>query len=149
MEIGLLLRKAILTSSLLFSAEAWSAVTDTVIHRFKQVDSALLRSLVNGHSKTANIFHHLETGTLKLRHILMKNRLLYHHHIITREESETIRKIYNKQRDNPLKGDWYNIIVKDFAFLGIEMNESEIKLSTKSEYKKKIKSLLMKAAFGY
>ena len=27
------------------------------------------------------------------------------------------------------------------------MNESEIKLSTKSEYKKKIKSLLMKAAF--
>ena len=33
MEVGLLLRKAILTSSLLFSAEAWSAVTDAEIHR--------------------------------------------------------------------------------------------------------------------
>ena len=58
MEIGLLLRKAILTSSLLFSAQAWSAVTDAEIHRLEQVDSALLRSLVNGQSKTANISHH-------------------------------------------------------------------------------------------
>ena len=30
-EVGLLLRKAILTSSLLYSAEAWSAVTETEI----------------------------------------------------------------------------------------------------------------------
>ena len=59
MEIGLLFRKAILTSSLLFSAEAWSVVADAEIHRLKQVDSVLLRSLVNGHSKTANIFHNL------------------------------------------------------------------------------------------
>ena len=53
MEVGLLLRKAILTNSLLFSAEAWSAVTDADIHRLEQVDFALLKSLVNGHSKTA------------------------------------------------------------------------------------------------
>ena len=56
MEIGLLLRKAILTSSLLFSAEAWSAITDAEIHRLEQVDSALLRSLVNGHSKYFSSF---------------------------------------------------------------------------------------------
>ena len=99
MEVGLLLRKAILTNSLLFSAEAWSAVTDTDIHRLEQVDSALLKSLVNGHSKTATIVHHLETGTLKLRHILMKNRLLYHHHVVSRDESETIKKsIINRKK---------------------------------------------------
>ena len=147
-EAGLLLRKAILTNSLLFSAEAWSTVTDSEIHRLEQVDSALLKSLVNGHSKTPLIFHHLETGTLKLRHILMKNRLLYHHHIVSRDETETIRKIYNKQKKNSLKGDWFHIIEKDFAFLGIELNEHEIKSTNKCDYKKKIKNLLMKAAFA-
>ena len=147
MEVGLLLRKAILTNSLLFSAEAWSAVTDADIHRLEQVDLALLKSLVNGHSKTAAIFHHLETGTLKLRHILMKNRLLYHHHIVSRDESETIKKIYNKQKENPLKGDWFQLIEKDFSFLSIELNENDIKSTNKCDYKKKIKKLIMKAAF--
>ena len=38
MEAGLLLRKAILTNSLLFSVEAWSNVTDKDIKRLEQVD---------------------------------------------------------------------------------------------------------------
>ena len=68
----------------------------------------------------------------------MKNRLLYHHHIVSRDESETIKKIYNKQKENPLKGDWFQIIEKDFAFLGIELNENEIKSTNKCDYKTKI-----------
>ena len=140
METGLLLRKAILTSGLLFSAEAWSSVTDSGIQRLEQVDSALLRSLVNCHSKTANILYHLETGTLKLRHLLIKNMLLYRHHIVTRDENETIKKIYNKQKEDPLKGDWYKLVEKDFSFLGIELKEDDIKLYTKVEYRKKITS---------
>ena len=58
-EGWLLLRKAILTNSLLLAAEAWSTVTDADNHRLEQVESALLKSLVKGHSKTPTIFHHL------------------------------------------------------------------------------------------
>ena len=76
MEAGLLLREAILTNSLLFSAEAWSNVTDKDIKRLEQVDTCLLKSLVKGHSKTPVVFHHLESGTLMLRHMLMINRLM-------------------------------------------------------------------------
>ena len=50
-EVGLLLRDTILTSGLLFSAESWSAVSETDITRIEQVDSALLKALVKGHSK--------------------------------------------------------------------------------------------------
>ena len=59
-EAGILLRKAILTNSLLFSAEAWSNVSDQDIKRLEHVDTALLKSLVKGHSKTRVVFHHLE-----------------------------------------------------------------------------------------
>ena len=39
-------------------------------------------------------------------------------------------------------------VEKDFAFLGIELNEEDIKSTNKCDYKKKIKELIMKAAFN-
>ena len=97
LEVGLLLRKAILVSTLLYSAEAWSGLTEKQLSRLEVVDSSFLRQLTGGHSKCASEFHHLETGTWKLRHILTYLRLLYHHNILNREENETIKKIYRKQ----------------------------------------------------
>ena len=92
LEAGLLLRESILINSLLFSAEAWSAVTDKQLARLEVVDTALLRQLTGGgqgsgdggqgigggHSKCPTEFHHMETGTLKLRHILTYRRLMFH-----------------------------------------------------------------------
>ena len=147
MEPGLILRKAILTNSLLFSAEAWSNVTDKDIKRLEQVDSSLLKFLVKGHSKTPVVFHHLESGTMMLRHMLIVHRLMYHHHLITRGEEETIYKIYCKQKEDPLKGDWFSILKKDFKFIGIELNERDIANTPKSEYKIKIRKLVEKTAF--
>ena len=96
-EAGLLLRKAILTNSLLFSAEAWSNVSDQDVKRLEQVNTCLLKSLVKGHSKTPVVFHHLKYGTLMLWYMLMINQIMYHHHILTRGEEETIQKIYFKK----------------------------------------------------
>ena len=64
LEVGLLLRTAILTNSLLYCAEAWSNVSEKEMFRLEQVDIALMKSLVNGHSKCPHIFYYLETGTL-------------------------------------------------------------------------------------
>ena len=95
-EAGLLLRKAILHSSLLYSAEAWSNVGAKELKRLEQVDTHLLKLLLGGHSKCSNVFYHLETGTLMLRHILMINRMMYHYHILTRNENKTIKKVCSK-----------------------------------------------------
>ena len=116
LEAGLRLREAILISSLLYSAEAWSGVTDKQMSRLEVVDSALLKRLTGSHSKCPSEFHHLETGTWMLRHHLTYHRLLYHHHILTREDGETIRKIYFKQKKDSVKGNWYKIIESDFKF---------------------------------
>ena len=145
-EVGLLLRKAILTSALLYSAESWSAVSEAEIKRLEQVDSALLKALVKGHSKTTTAFHYLETGSLMLRHILRINRLMYHYHILGLDCNETVRKIYEKQKLEPLKGDWIELLKTDFKFMEIEFDEEEIKRTPKNVYRKKIKDLIRKAA---
>ena len=79
--------------------------------------------------------------------MLMQNRLLYHQHILTRDDSETIKKIYFKQKEESCRGDWYKIIQRDFQFLGIKMDENVIINTPKLVYKKFIKSLIKKAAF--
>lgn len=119
------------------------------IKRLEQVDTTLLKSLVKGHSKTPVVFHHLEYGTLMLRHILMINRIMYHHHILRRGEEETIQRIYFKQKEDTLKGDWYELLKKDFEFIGEKIDEKMIASIPKSEYKARIKKLVEKAAFKY
>ena len=52
MEIGLLLRQAMLINGILFNSESWHAVTDEDLKGLEKVDEHLLRSIVNGHSKT-------------------------------------------------------------------------------------------------
>jgi hypothetical protein len=94
LEAGLLLRESILVNSLLFSAEAWSAVSDKQLARLEVVDNALLRQLTGGHSKCPSEYSHLESSTLKLRHILSYRRLMFNHEILSRDANETIRKIY-------------------------------------------------------
>ena len=84
-----------------------------------------------------------------LRHILMINRLMYHHHLLSRGEDETIYKIYTKQKEDPLQGDWFSLLLKDFEFIGVELDEREISSTQQSEYKTRIKNLVKKAAFDY
>ena len=149
LEVGLMLRKSILVNSMLFSAEAWSGVTEKHLRRLEVVDTALLCKLTGGHSKSGTEYHYLETGSLMIRHILTYLRLIYHHHILSRNENETIKKVYLKQKEDCLKGDWFQLLQKDFQFIGIEMNEDDIQSMSKAVYKNKIKHLVQKAAFSY
>jgi hypothetical protein len=149
LEAGLLLRQAILINSLLYSAEAWSGLTDRHLARLEVVDTALLRRLTGGHAKCASEFYHLEAGTWMLRHHLTYRRLMYHHHLVTREENETIKKIYYKQKEKALKRDWYQLVKTDFEFIGKDIIDEEIKIFSKSEYKKHIKLLINKAVFQH
>ena len=110
----LLLRKAILVSSLLFTTETWSGLKETQLKRLEQVDQSLLRSLMDCHSKVAVEFIHMESGTLKLRHILTMNRMMYHHHILTSDENETIVKMHLKQKSDASRDDWYELLKKRF-----------------------------------
>ena len=55
-EIGLKMREAKLLNGMIFSTEAWTSISDTELTRMEQVDLALLRSLVEGHSKCSKAF---------------------------------------------------------------------------------------------
>ena len=116
-QIGLKMRETELCNNLLYNAEAWCYILDRDMSRLEQVDLSFLKSLVGAISKTVNIFVYLELGILKFKHLLTIRRLLYHYHILTRDETETIKKIYNSQKVSHIKEDWYRMIITDFDFI--------------------------------
>ena len=146
-EIGLKMRDAKLMNGMIYSSEAWSKISDSELVRLEQVDMALLLSLAEGHSKTSRAFLLLEFGVLKVRHLIMIRRLMYHHYLVTRPNHELIKKVYLKQKEDNLKGDWYRSLKEDFSFIGEEIHDDLINLIPKNEYKKLFKQKVQKAAF--
>ena len=61
-DIGLKVREAKLLNGMLLSTEALSSITEAELTRMEQVDMALLRSLVEGHSKCRKPFIIMESG---------------------------------------------------------------------------------------
>ena len=51
---------------------------------------------------------------------------MYHRHILTRDVSEIIRKVYMKQTENSCKGDWISLVRNYFYFIQGEMNDDWI-----------------------
>ena len=74
---------------------------------------------------------------------------MYHHHLVTRDKTETIYKIYQKQKEDSLKGDWIELLKGDFKFIKQELNEEGISSISKIEYKKRIKLLMNNSVFEY
>ena len=74
---------------------------------------------------------------------------MYHHQILTRDSSEPIKKIYLKQKVNYVKGDWFQLLLKDFEFIERDMNKKEISEMSKDSYKKIVKELMNKVVFKF
>ena len=143
------MRESKLCNGILFSTEAWSSILNRDMDRLEQVDLALLKQLVDGHSKCSKVFYYLEFGLISLRHLIMSRRLMFHHHILTREDNETIKKVYMKQKESNLKGDWYRMIVSDFEFIEEAIDEEVIKNIQKEDYRVLINSKIKAGAYKY
>ena len=148
-EIGLKLRQAMLLNMLLFNSEAWHDVTDAEIKILETVDEHLLRALVNGHSKTPLEFLYLESGATPIRFILACRRMIYVQIILKRQENELTKRIYNAQKENPTRGDFFCQVLKDFDVIGEKLDEKEVTKKSKISHKNNIKQKIKTAAFHF
>ena len=67
---------------------------------------------------------------------------MYFQTILKRSDNEITKKVYNCQKENPVKGDWIELLRKDFTDIGMEMDEEKIKSETKMQYKSRVKKHL-------
>ena len=125
-QVGLKLRETKLCNGMLYSTEAWTNIPEKEVERLEQVDMAALRTIIGGgHSRCPKPFYFLEYGLLMFRHIIMIKRISFHYHIFTREDNELIKKIYRKQKESHIRGDWIQTLRKDYDFIGEDLEDME------------------------
>ena len=67
---------------------------------------------------------------------------MYFQTILKRSDNEITKKVHNCQKANPVKGDWIELLRKNFTDIGMEMDEEKIKSETKMQYKSRVRKLL-------
>ena len=148
-ETGLLLRQTVLLSSLLFNTESVGNYTESDINAMEAVDNIFLSNLITKRQKTSISFLHLETATLPIRFILASRQVNYFHHIITRDSSELINRVFRSMVKSPLPGDWIHRLYKSLTLIGMTYDEEFIKSFSKQSFKKYVKKKTTTAAFSF
>ena len=149
LEMGLKLRQAMLVNGSLYNSEAWHSVSTEDIRGLEKVDEALLRCLLDCHSKVPLEFLYLESGAIPLRFILSARRINYLKTILNREPEELTRRIYDAQILKPCDGDFVDLVAKDLDTIGVPLNPTIIQNTDREVFRKHIKSRIAAAAFRY
>ena len=90
---------------------------------------------------------YLETSAIPLRHVISIRRMVYFQTLITREDGELTKKVYETQKINPSKGDWIEHLKEDFQFIDENIDEEVAKEMTKLQYKTIIKKKIRQKMF--
>ena len=138
-EIGLILREAILLSKMLLSAESWHRLFLYQIEKLEEVDRMFFRKLFNAHAKTGTEVYYIESGSIPLNIKISMKRLLYWWHILSIDKSEMLFKIYKAQQLSRVHGDWIELLDGDKNLFDIKLSDEEIKSISKLKFKRFVK----------
>ena len=111
------------------------------------LDHKILKTILGAHSKVPIEQLYLETGSLPISVVIIVRRMSYLHTILKKHDDESVKKIYNAQKESPCKGDWINLVENDWKTLGIDLTDETIANMNKNEFKKVIKTKAQQHAF--
>ena len=135
----MVLREAKFINSILTNTEVWHNMESKHIEIMEKSDLALLRTIMNAHSKTATELFYLELGIYPLKYHLSKRRFMYLWHILHTDKSELIRNVYDSQKLKTIKGDWVKIIEEEKLDFDIQLSDDEIVTMSRGRFENMIK----------
>ena len=145
-NIAFLFRETILLNGILTNLEVWHPINNNQIEVLERVDLMLLRKTLKSHSKTPKEAFFLETGLLPIKYVAIQRRFMYLHTILSKPESELIRKVYQVQKSLHTSCDWYEKVTEERNKMGLGLNDEQISVMSKENYKVIISKCVRKYA---
>ena len=116
---ALMMRQSMLVMVLLSNSETWLRLTQKDLGKLEGIDKLFLRRIFQVPNSTPIPFLYLETGCIPIRYIMKIKRIMYLHHILTRNEEALIKRAFWAQQRKPAKGDWCIVVREDLVALGL------------------------------
>ena len=136
-------------NSILFNSEVWQSLTIKHMNDLPKVDHYLLRSILGAHSKVPIIFLFLETASLTIKNITASRRMIYMQTLLKRKESELTRRVgtFEQLKQKCSSDNWYTMIMKDFEYIKLTLEEDKIVSLSDNNYKDLIKRKVRQSVF--
>ena len=109
-EICMIMREAVYLNSILVNAETWYSLTSKQISLLESADISYLQICFNSNAKTIRDSYYLETGIIKIRHILAKRRIMFLQNILKRNPQLLLRKVYEVKKFDSNSLDWCDTV---------------------------------------
>ena len=148
-DIAMVLRESQFINSIMTNSEIWHNVLKKHTDCLEQKDLDLFRKVLNAHSKTAAETFYLELGKYPLRYTWAKRRFMFLWQILHRDTDELVRKVYETQKLNHCKGDWFRIMQEERSKYGMLETDDEISKISEGKYRKMIDKKLHEHAIAH
>ena len=86
---------------------------------------------------------YLETGVTPIKFIIKSRRISYLHHLLTRDKSELISRVFYAQQRKPVKNDWVLSVQNDMQDINLNLSQSSIASMKKEVFKKHLNNKIM------
>ena len=136
------MRNGILLGSMLNNSETWINLTKKNIEELEKPDKLLRDRLFE--SKPSTVFYYLELGIIPAKYVILKKRLKFLKYIIDEDMNSMIRRVYEEQRKESIKGDFIHLVKEDLKDLQIEIEDSDIRKYSKAGWNKFINEITEK-----
>ena len=148
-EIAVILRNALLISSVLSNSEVWYGLTKYDTGLLEQLDEMWIRNLFVCSRNVSKDLLYLELGLVPIRYIIKARRQIYLHHILQQKEDSLLYSFFVAQMKSPNTNDWVSTMLEDQEELGIDLGLQEIKAMTKSRFSSLVREKTQEQALFY
>lgn len=138
-ETLVLLRNSIFTSSLLYGTEVLFNLTQEEIKILNRADEHMLKEVLGLESTTPGVLLAEELGLEPVEVMIKKKRAGFYKYLLDHRK-ELASEVFQKQAEDPMKGDWAKVIKIDLEDLKIDMSEEDIENMPKKVWKKMVNS---------
>ena len=133
---------------LLTNSETWLRLTKADMNKLERVDRIFLRRLLKVPTSTPIAALYLETGCIPIRYVMKMKRIMFLHHILTRNSGALITRAFWAQVEKPVKGDWCVVVREDLESIGLgHLSYEEIKNMGQETLRSALKSRIRATAF--
>ena len=125
-EVAMILRESSYLNSILFSSEAWYYLTNKQMETLEYADAKYFQICFQSGDKTVREAYYIETGKMRIKHVIVKRRFMFLHNILRREDSDLLKKTYLIQKIQKTRYDWYLTISQNKEEYKILITDDEI-----------------------
>ena len=147
-QVAFILRESLFLNGILTNIETFSPMRQKDLNVLNRCDTDLLKQLFNLKSFTYELLY-FESGKLPIQFIISQRRFMYLWHIVTRQKSEMLYKVYHLQQLKPNYGDWAEMMKAEKIKYGIELTDQAISIMSKNQFKKIVIKKVQTYAFSY